>query len=498
VTPLWKEIVWRRPTDILARDEAIPPGAVAHVFSGGVEPDDIKQGELGDCYLLSALSVLAEAENAVEALFVKGKESDEHGVYVVRLCIQGHWRSIVLDEQLPCFPDMQQRGQPVFSRGKGPELWVMLVEKAWAKVHGSYQTIVSGLPGECLTNLTGAPCSFLPHDDAALWEKVYEATTNDPAFTSKGWFVVALLPSDPEYDLEVLGLVAGHAYGVLDARQLAAPTPGAPPIHLLQLRNPWGSFEWTGDYGPTSALWTPEVRAQMVGVPADAPEDGSFWMTVQDFAKYFAGVQICRASRGWHHTSEDIRVRPGIVSVLTLTVHGDAPVTLDVCVHQADRRMHASKPGFSDDTFEYLGVRIMVMHAESGEVLQHWPLTQQRDVWCEVKGLAPGKYWVTVETDWDGSARPDVVTPARGDAYVTLGACTLSNGVVELLAPSHCPTIDGATIKEASLRYMCSAVSAAADTITYDMLFPAAARHASKISKVRAARARVAPRLSKY
>ena len=481
VTDVWREIVWRRPAEILERNDAVASGTVAKVFDGGVEPDDISQGELGDCYLLSALSVLAEVSGSIERLFVTEKQSDKHGVYVVRLCVRGHWREVVLDEMLPCFPDSQSRGQPVFSRGKGPELWVMLLEKAWAKAFGSYQAIVSGLPGECLTTLTGAPCTFVPHGEPTLWSKVYEATTNDPSFKAKSWFVVALLPQDPQYNLEELGLVAGHAYGVLDARQVTVP--GAPPVQLLQLRNPWGSFEWTGAFGAGSADWTPEVRAQLKDVNPDAPEDGCFWMTVPDFGKYFAGVQICRASRGWKQTSEDLSAHAGKVSVLTLTVLGAQPVTLDLSLHQTDRRMHRGKPGFDDDAFEYLGVRIMVVSAETSEMVQHWPLTQQRDVWVEVKHLAPGKYWVLVETDYDGAPRPDAEPSQHGGLKVTLGASTLSDGTVELLAPRHCEGLDGAMLKEAALRHMCSAEQAPSDTVTYDMLFPSAARHTRKIRK---------------
>ena len=481
VTELWHEVVWRRPAEILERSETVASGAVAKVFAGGVEPDDINQGELGDCYLLSALSVLAEVDGSVQQLFVAHKQNDSHGVYVVRLCVRGHWREIILDEMVPCFPDSQSRGQPVFSRGKGAELWVMLLEKAWAKVFGSYQSIVSGLPGEALTTLTGAPCTFVPHGESTLWAKVYEATTNDPSFKAKNWFVVALLPEDPEYDLEELGLVAGHAYGVLDARQVTMP--GAPPVQLLQLRNPWGSFEWTGAFGAGSAEWTPQVRAQLSDVNPDAKEDGSFWMTVQDFGKYFAGVQICRASRGWKETSEDVHAKPGKVSVLTLTVHGAQPVTLDLTLHQTDRRMHRATPDFDDNSFEYLGVRMMVVQAETSEVVQHWPLTQQRDVWVEVKHLAPGKYWVLVETDYDGSARPDAEPCSKGGQKVVLGVSTLSDGDVELLAPHHCEGLNGALLKEAALRHMCSAAQAPADILTYDMLFPTAARHTCKISK---------------
>jgi len=28
-------------------------------------------------------------------------------------------------------------------------------------------------------------------------------------------------------------------------------------IKLVQLRNPWGRFEWFGDWGDNSDLWTP-------------------------------------------------------------------------------------------------------------------------------------------------------------------------------------------------------------------------------------------------
>lgn len=46
----------------------------------------------------------------------------------------------------------------------------MILEKAWAKVYGSYERIESGITRECLHDLTGAPTKVLFMDNETLWE----------------------------------------------------------------------------------------------------------------------------------------------------------------------------------------------------------------------------------------------------------------------------------------------------------------------------------------
>ena len=60
--------------------------------------------------------------------------------------------TIDMDEFVPCL-----YGTPAFTYAKDHELWVVLLEKAWAKLYTSYKRIELGHPEEALHDLTGAP-----------------------------------------------------------------------------------------------------------------------------------------------------------------------------------------------------------------------------------------------------------------------------------------------------------------------------------------------------
>jgi calpain-15 len=123
----WETYMWRRPSEVW--------GAGNFKVFNKIDPTDIKQGDCGDCYFLSALSSVAEYPERIESLFLT-KDVNDAGCYAMRFFVNGERHEVVVDDY---FPWSTIKDNWAFSRsGTDKEIWVLLLEKAWAKIFGSY------------------------------------------------------------------------------------------------------------------------------------------------------------------------------------------------------------------------------------------------------------------------------------------------------------------------------------------------------------------------
>ena len=129
-----REVVWKPPHEIM------DPAASSVIFSGGIEPDDIGQGELGDCYYLAAMAACAANQMLIEDLIVE--DCFDVGIVGVKFFKEGRWITVIVDYMLPCVR-VGEKWQPVFCHppddSHEKELWCCYMEKAWAKLFGSYE-----------------------------------------------------------------------------------------------------------------------------------------------------------------------------------------------------------------------------------------------------------------------------------------------------------------------------------------------------------------------
>ena len=138
------------------------------------------------------------------------EEVNDYGIYGVRFCKNGEYKDVIVDDKFPCF-----NGEPAFSKAHGDELWVLILEKAWAKIHGSYERIEAGFAENVLRDLSGAPSEVVHNDDEQLWEKLLKSEKS-------GYLMAASAGSTKASKelLEKLGLIGNHSYGVLDIKEL--------------------------------------------------------------------------------------------------------------------------------------------------------------------------------------------------------------------------------------------------------------------------------------
>ncbi len=329
------------------------PGYSLTYPKGHYSPEHIRQGILGDCWFLSALAVVAEKPYLIQRL-IPHFDYNDTGCYEVFFCLDGAWSSVLVDSLLPSVPSKRRKKvkesatsyfilnhkteetkgkqeitsvmathvdemQPAFASGHVS--WPAIVEKAYAKVHGSYARLSGGYISEAFYDLTGSPIERIRFHQEYDYDELFARLLS---FSTSGFLMGIATNRGGD------GLVACHAYSllgvyeinnvivgsqeklttsfskkkckvdseVLDAAnpKISEPMLNSQPktVRLVCIRNPWGVREWKGKWSANSEMWTRKIRKQL-GKETDLKQgNGTFFMSYEDMIQRFDHLDVAK------------------------------------------------------------------------------------------------------------------------------------------------------------------------------------------------------------
>ncbi|XP_042333365.1 calpain-9 isoform X2 [Sceloporus undulatus] len=243
--------VWKRPGEIVKDPEFI---------LGGATRTDICQGDLGDCWLLAAIASLTLNEKTLARVVPQDQNFGPGyaGIFHFQFWQHNEWLDIVVDDRLPTFKD-----RLVFLHSEDHnEFWSALLEKAYAKLNGSYEALKGGSTIEAMEDFTGGVGEMYEVKKAP--ENLYEILEKA---LKRGSMVGCSIDTRSAAETEArtpYGLIKGHAYSVTGIDEVNYQ---GQKVKLIRIRNPWGQVEWNG-------AWSDKMK-------------------FEDFQTHFDKVEIC-------------------------------------------------------------------------------------------------------------------------------------------------------------------------------------------------------------
>ncbi|KAL3996991.1 hypothetical protein ACER0C_009647 [Sarotherodon galilaeus] len=274
------QIEWKRPTEICKNPKFILDGA---------DRTDICQGQLGDCWLLAAIASLTMKKEALARVVPPDQEFDQRyaGIFHFQFWNHNKWLDVVVDDRLPT---VRNRLIMLHSASSN-EFWSALLEKAYAKLNGSYEALKGGSTMEAMEDFTGGvgemyETKAAPGDLFNIMKKALDRGS------MMGCSIDISSSAESEAKTST-GLVKGHAYSITGVEEVNAR---GQKVKLVRIRNPWGQVEWNGAWSDNSREWNYVDSAEKTRILQNSADDGEFWMEFEDFKRNYDKVEICNMS----------------------------------------------------------------------------------------------------------------------------------------------------------------------------------------------------------
>ncbi|XP_056301497.1 calpain-3b isoform X2 [Danio aesculapii] len=271
------KLEWKRPMEICKNPQFI---------LGGANRTDICQGDLGDCWLLAAIACLTLNDVILKRVVPHDQSFTENyaGIFHFQFWRYGEWVDVIIDDRLPTY-----KNKLVFTRsGQNNEFWSALMEKAYAKLHGSYEALKGGNSLEAMEDFTGGVTEFYEITEAPkeLYNIMRKALKRGSLM---GCAIDTLVPT-AQRTKTASGLVRGHAYSVTGVEQGKRKDGKDLMIRLIRVRDPWG-------VAPPPACksndWVELAKTEQDKQRLQPGGQGEFWMCFEEFQKNFTKLEIC-------------------------------------------------------------------------------------------------------------------------------------------------------------------------------------------------------------
>uniref|UniRef100_A0A667Z4D4 Calpain 9 n=1 Tax=Myripristis murdjan TaxID=586833 RepID=A0A667Z4D4_9TELE len=268
---------WKRPGELCNNPKFIV---------GDANRTDICQGQLGDCWLLAAIASLTLHKDALVRVVPHDQSFDRNyaGIFHFQFWQHNKWLDVVVDDRLPA---VRNRLVMLHSASNN-EFWSALLEKAYAKLHGSYESLKGGSTMEAMEDFTGGVGEMYdtkqaPDDLFTIMKKALDRG-------SMMGCSIDITSSAESEARTTTGLVKGHAYSITGLQEV---TCRGRKVKLIRVRNPWGQVEWNGPWSDKSREWDYVNRAEKQRILQNSTDDGEFWMEFEDFKANYDKVEIC-------------------------------------------------------------------------------------------------------------------------------------------------------------------------------------------------------------
>uniref|UniRef100_U3EA24 Calpain-10 n=1 Tax=Callithrix jacchus TaxID=9483 RepID=U3EA24_CALJA len=279
-----EDITWRRPQEICA---------TPRLFPDDPREGQVKQGLLGDCWFLCACAALQKSRHLLDQVIPPGQPSwadqEYQGSFTCRIWQFGRWVEVTTDDRLPCLA-----GRLCFSRCQREDVfWLPLLEKVYAKVHGSYEHLWAGQVADALVDLTGGLAERWNLKGIAGSRGEQDRTgpgehrTCRQLLHLKDQCLISCSVLSPRAGARELGEF--HAFIVSDLRELQGQAGHS--VLLLRIQNPWGRRCWQGLWREGGEGWS-QVDAVLASELLSQLQEGEFWVEEDEFLREFDEITI--------------------------------------------------------------------------------------------------------------------------------------------------------------------------------------------------------------